>query len=189
MTDNRPTVQLFARGWNYTAWQGVFYPEDLPADWRLSYYANEFPGLLLPQTEWQRHPPETLLAWLEELDEGFQLYLELAVEADWQRLAPLAGRLAGVVLQAGVAMAPIEALGVDGYRLLRPGERAVAGELVAFCLESGGPQTPYQLRDLLESVAAQAPVDRPLPLFLCGEPPALEQLRQLRQLAELMGLA
>ncbi len=47
MPDNRPAFHVLAVGWDHPAWQGSFYPDDLPADWRLTYYANEVPGVLL----------------------------------------------------------------------------------------------------------------------------------------------
>lgn len=40
-------------GWKHPGWANeVFYPEDLPEDWYLSFYANEFPVVLVPDTQW-----------------------------------------------------------------------------------------------------------------------------------------
>ena len=42
----RPLVRLFAgtSGFSYDGWTGTFYPEDLPADKRLAFYATQLPG-------------------------------------------------------------------------------------------------------------------------------------------------
>ena len=44
---------LRARDWEHPAWNQEFYPDDLPEDWRLSYYANEFPVVLVPVSEFR----------------------------------------------------------------------------------------------------------------------------------------
>jgi len=31
-----------ARGWEHAQWLETYYPDDLPEDWQLDYYANEF---------------------------------------------------------------------------------------------------------------------------------------------------
>ena len=35
-------VLLGAQDWNNESWDEEFYPEDLPADWQLAFYANEY---------------------------------------------------------------------------------------------------------------------------------------------------
>ena len=40
MSDKNITVGSY--GWRHPHWRGSFYPEDLPEDWQLSYYSNEF---------------------------------------------------------------------------------------------------------------------------------------------------
>jgi hypothetical protein len=72
-------IRVMARGWNHEAWveQG-FYPEDLPEDWRLPYYSNEFRAVLVPTEDWRLVTDEMLEEWLDEVPEGFQFFLELA---------------------------------------------------------------------------------------------------------------
>ena len=41
------------------------FTEDLPQDWRLSYYANEFTGVLVPEPVWRAADPSIIGGWLE----------------------------------------------------------------------------------------------------------------------------
>ena len=41
-----------AAGWQHARWQGEFYPDGLPAEWRLGFYGNEFRVVLLPAAQW-----------------------------------------------------------------------------------------------------------------------------------------
>ncbi len=53
MTQRDYRVLIGAAGWQHTQWGNeVFYPEDLPEDWYLSFYANEFPLVLVPESDW-----------------------------------------------------------------------------------------------------------------------------------------
>ena len=40
-------ILIGASGWLHSGWQEQFYPEDLPQDWQLAYYGNEFPVVLI----------------------------------------------------------------------------------------------------------------------------------------------
>ena len=44
-------------------------------------------------------------------------------------------------------------------------------------------------RDLVESLADKLGEDRVTPLFLMGDPPTMENLTSLQQIAELLGVA
>jgi len=72
-------------GWKHTAWGNeVFYPEDLPEDWYLSFYANEFPIVLLPNDEWL--DPASCENLVDETEDqatdGFKCVLECRWVAD-----------------------------------------------------------------------------------------------------------
>ncbi|MGM0593137.1 MAG: hypothetical protein ACQETD_01260 [Pseudomonadota bacterium] len=81
-------LSVAAWGWRDAGWEG-FYPEDLPAEWRLDYYANQYEAMVLPCAEWQREGDETLREWLEEAPEGFRFYWELRRQEDAARLLAL----------------------------------------------------------------------------------------------------
>ncbi|QKT02903.1 hypothetical protein HUS23_03305 [Ectothiorhodospiraceae bacterium 2226] len=54
--------------WRHASWQGRYYPDDLPQDWRLAYYANDFACLGVP-----------LDAWYPDAVAGAQVLREAAV--------------------------------------------------------------------------------------------------------------
>lgn len=67
---------LGAIGWDHDAWSGAFYPEDLPPEWRLSFYNTEFECVYLPYAVWRQAPLETLVQWREDTLERFRFLLE-----------------------------------------------------------------------------------------------------------------
>lgn len=71
-------MQLLAgtSGYSYKEWLGHFYPEKLPADEMLRYYAQHFTTVEINNT-FYRMPAETMLArWKEEVPEGFAFTLK-----------------------------------------------------------------------------------------------------------------
>lgn len=68
-----------ACGWSHTNWAADFYPEDLPMDWRLSYYANEFPVVLVTVEEW-RLPEADATHWCEESEVFFRFVLGISAD-------------------------------------------------------------------------------------------------------------
>lgn len=72
-------VVVGARGWLHDSWTESFYPEDIPEDWRLGFYANEFNTLLVPWSQWSESV-EDIKVGLDDTEEDFHLYLELPME-------------------------------------------------------------------------------------------------------------
>lgn len=94
-------IAVGSRGWDHDHWAGSYYPHDLPPEWRLGYYANEFRGVLLPAPALAAAGAQTLTGWLDDMPEGFALWLELdpaTLAAAGPRLALLAPRLVGMVV-------------------------------------------------------------------------------------------
>ena len=69
---------LGARDWEHPSWAQDYYPEDLPADWRLSYYANDLSQVLVPQARWLGAGEAGWADWVEAVPPGFRFFLELA---------------------------------------------------------------------------------------------------------------
>jgi len=67
------TIRVGCCDWDQPHWQGSFYPKDLPSDWRLSYYANEFSAVLVPEATWQVENAD-FEQWAEDVPEGFRFY-------------------------------------------------------------------------------------------------------------------
>lgn len=120
------SIEVAAYGWQGAAWDG-FYPDDMPADWRLDYYANEFFAVVVPLCEWSLADDETVLAWLEQVSADFRFYWEVngGDEAAAARLQALlqdeafAAHWGGVVdLNCPVLLAQ-SPFSSDAYALLR----------------------------------------------------------------------
>lgn len=63
-------------GWEHPQWEGGFYPEDLPPEWRLTFYNTVFPCVYLAYKEWSSCDLKTLGAWVEDTLERFRFVLE-----------------------------------------------------------------------------------------------------------------
>ncbi|MGD8308226.1 MAG: hypothetical protein PVG98_02205 [Chromatiales bacterium] len=70
-------VLIGAVGWDHDAWEGAYYPPDLPRDWRLAYYANEHGSVLVPARAWTAAGPEGWERWADDVAPGFRFLLEL----------------------------------------------------------------------------------------------------------------
>jgi len=69
-------LSIGAWGWKHPEWEkDVFYPDDLPADWQLSYYSNEFDLVAVPASYWstEGYGDEE---WLDDVDDDFVFYIE-----------------------------------------------------------------------------------------------------------------
>ena len=103
-------IELAAYGWDSPAWS-AFYPEDLPSEWRLDYYTNEFTSLVVPAIDWSRTSIDEAAGWLAAVPEGFRFYWELADAEGASRLLELASQqgkgdshIGGWLFQSGVIL-------------------------------------------------------------------------------------
>ncbi len=95
-------VEIVTRGWDLPGDGRDFYPRDLPPDWRLTFFSNAFPAVLVPATLWIQASPRLRRGWAEDVHDGFRFYLELPVAGDpaaelRSAAEALGDRLAGVV--------------------------------------------------------------------------------------------
>jgi uncharacterized protein YecE (DUF72 family) len=63
-------------GFSYKEWKGSFYPEDLPADAMLSYYAERLPAVEINNTFYRMPKAELLQSWSAEVPESFRFVLK-----------------------------------------------------------------------------------------------------------------
>lgn len=61
------TILIGTCGWQYPQWNETYYPEGIPEDWRLAYYGNEYPVVLVPVGYWS-HGMSAIESWLAETD-------------------------------------------------------------------------------------------------------------------------
>jgi hypothetical protein len=195
------SIQLGARGWDFPAWHGGYFPEDLPPEWRLTYYANDFRQVLVPEGCWAVAEPAQGRLWREDVSETFRFYLELT-DPQPRALGCLAqwgdalGSALGGTLATGAAarQAGLERSGPT-FRVLEVAQPAVLPELrrdvapVAVLLLPSGVGSVREQRRLFTELVARIGAQGAIPVFFCGDPPPLQALRDARELAELMGIA
>lgn len=89
-------IAIGAYGWLHPQWDEDFYPDDLPFEWKIGYYGNEYPLAVVPHTYWTEHANE-VGQWLEDCDESLEFI------AEW----PPSGAAAPVNEQAAAGIAAL----------------------------------------------------------------------------------
>jgi len=69
-------VLMGACGWNHETWLNDFYSDDLPEDWQLGFYANEFPVVYVPAADWLN--VIDIAEWTEDVSDSFRFILEIS---------------------------------------------------------------------------------------------------------------
>lgn len=90
-----------AVGWDRSEWRGDFFPDGLPEDWRLAYYAHFFSCVLVPQLAWRDASPEAVAGWERDTPRRFRFLFEVGSGASREGSPALAGilgeKFAGVI--------------------------------------------------------------------------------------------
>jgi uncharacterized protein YecE (DUF72 family) len=63
-------------GFSYKEWKGSFYPEDLPVEEMLSYYASRLPAVEINNTFYRMPKPALLESWAAQVPPGFRFILK-----------------------------------------------------------------------------------------------------------------
>lgn len=184
------TLCFGARDWEHQGWLAAYYPDDLPRDWRLAYYANDLLQVLVPQARWLSVGADAWDEWVDAVTPGFRFFLELETGPVPNQLVAcvraLGGRCGGVV--AAPSAGPVD-LGCPRYARRTRLTPAEALRPVALVLEPDDLGDLRRQRALFEGLAQQFETQGELPLFLAGPAPSMETLLNAQQLAELLGLA
>lgn len=69
-------VLMGSCGWKHQAWLSDFYSDDLPEDWQLGFYSNEFPMVYVPASDWL--DDEDLTEWMNDVTDSFRFILEIS---------------------------------------------------------------------------------------------------------------
>lgn len=188
MNDWTNTLDLVPVGWERPDWITGYYPDDLPEDWRLAYFANEFPSLLLPQAVWTGAADDDIEAWADDLAPDFRIYLYTTSETHPERLAQVSAtlgrRIAGVIHHGSQAARPGRPARFSFHEspteaACHPGPAACA---VPGSLIDDLPAARRLLDDLSRRPSAA-------PAMLILDPVAPEALRRWWLLAQLTGVA
>jgi hypothetical protein len=100
-------IEVGAIGWKHTLWREDFYPDELPEEWELSYYANEFRCVLVPHADWFDLDKDGIAQWYEDVHEVFSFIAEYIPGTDaelnalpvLERIGVLGDRLHGIVIK------------------------------------------------------------------------------------------
>lgn len=79
------------RSWQDLADADQFYPDDLPDDWRLGYFANTFSAILLPYTLWSGADAATQAQWRDDVTPRFRFVATTGRGADAAESTPMQG--------------------------------------------------------------------------------------------------
>lgn len=74
-------IHVGTSGYNYDAWRGAFYPEDLPARKMLSYYASQLSTVEINYSFYRKPTPKILQGWAAQVPPEFRFALKA-----WQRI-------------------------------------------------------------------------------------------------------
>jgi uncharacterized protein YecE (DUF72 family) len=75
------SVHVGTSGYNYEAWRGSFYPEDLSSKKMLAYYAEQFDTVEINYSFYRKPTPKILEGWAGQVPERFRFALKA-----WQRI-------------------------------------------------------------------------------------------------------
>lgn len=191
---NLGSLELAAYGWSPANWLTAFYPDDLPEDWQVSYYANEFSHILIPADEW-RQPLSQAVFWRQEVSPDFGFYLELDRELlnseHWSQVQQvieqkLVKQVRGLLVTADISAAiPTNWQGLFPLHVLPPGQWLAqmpddANTQVGL-LRSSEKLSPQELRGIFEYLQQHSGHPDVL-LFVDAPWITLEQLRLMQQL-------
>lgn len=187
---------------------GSFYPEDLPEEWRLDFYCNEFRALVVPAQLWTNDDSAEAQEWTSGLGEETRVYLEIPGQISLSRMrrasATLADRFAGFVAASEPGSLPTEpgiAVGIwgraappsplaPGICWCWPGQGGLPqcrGNGLATAWIGPEPLTPMVLRQTIEALAAAGGDDNSL-LVVRGGPASLGLMRDAQTLTALLGI-
>ena len=143
-------VAIGACGWKHSAWQVDFYPDDLPEDWHLGYYANEFPVVYVPASDWIEE--QDLSGWVDDVSETFRFILELPAsclkdETLFSTALETARSLREYCLGLIFILDNVVSEDINGFT----SHLDAALELTSVCVDTQGLELPGELADLLLS--------------------------------------
>ena len=102
MKNAKPEIRVGARGWDFEQWGGEFYPDDLPEDWRFSFYSNDFQTVLVPASYLLKFSLDDWSESIEDTGKEFWFYIEIEESASWQEIEPylrvFSDKLKGIVV-------------------------------------------------------------------------------------------
>lgn len=185
-------------GWVHPEWMENFYPDDLPEDWQLDYYANEFACVIVPVDTWITASTDDFQQWQDVVDEEFRFYLELPdkVESLPEGVEQLGELLGGYILRQTapgdwrqvIGEQPLLVMDTSSSALQEYVQAGSEDKQLAWLQTSANEiiELP-ELREYLETALAGIMPDRQMPLIIGMQSPAVANLHNARVIADLIG--
>ena len=186
-----------AWGWRHPEWEkDVFYPDDLPEDWQLSYYSNEFDLLVVPASYWSF--AEEGEDWLDEVDDDFVFYIEwpflqLTSQQDYLKCAEwcrqLGEQLAALLVndndwqQLDTEKQEWFKTATDDFLVQYYGDESVTDSKILL-LHSDSTENLRDLGDRLKKLLPSSAIEH---IVLADEKVDIKRLKELNTLVELLG--
>ena len=70
-------LKIGTLGWQHSNWVGGFYPDDMPEEWQLDFFSNQYQALLVSEKTWFDWTDESCEDIVDALPDGFALYLQV----------------------------------------------------------------------------------------------------------------
>jgi uncharacterized protein YecE (DUF72 family) len=123
-------VLVGAKGWHHDNWRGSYYPDDLPEDWTLDFYSNQFYCVLVEQSLWMDWNTEEIEEIAENLaDENFLFTFQLKTAqggSQLQKIKDILGVLFhSVLVYEGINIALYQRLEVEVTKKLVKADETV----------------------------------------------------------------
>jgi hypothetical protein len=101
------SLRVGAYGWRHDHWQPDFYDDELPEDWRLTFYANEFSTVLVPASYLDKS--RDIKQWCEDVNGAFRFYFEWPQQLGpgdplLQEIEKTGERLGGILLSSNIQL-------------------------------------------------------------------------------------
>lgn len=148
---SRPFVHIGTSSWLFDAWRGVFYPDGVPKNQYLPYYASQFDTVEVNTSFYAIPSPSTLINWVESVPAGFTYVLKFPRAITHDRRLVECTDLTRTFLDALRALGP--AAGPAFLQFPPDFTRRVNGRTLADYLDWLAPQAP-DLRLAVEVRAA-----------------------------------
>ncbi|MGD2119324.1 MAG: hypothetical protein PVG66_13265 [Chromatiales bacterium] len=200
-------LRIASVGWQHAGWDNSYYPEDIPADWKLSYYANDFRAVVVPQQDWLAIEADDWETLLDDVDEQFRFYLALDSHdlSETQLRIPLdalSDQLGGFLLKQTNAV-PLESTGHGDVPFIGPCTESDSQQETPHCwldLQTERPcrhdvvwiRERYSLPELrsgFERLQAFFPEQQNRLVVVDLAEPDTAYMQEIRTLLELMGIA
>lgn len=182
--DNGSGLAIAFDGWRRESWLDGYYPEDLPEDWQLGFYANDCSAVVVSLRELLAEDIDDLSDAVNDLLDSFVFYLDARESvSDLSALPAVLECLDGKI--KGVIGAGVEIEGYDAWSLDEGGQYVDGLNNVR--LSRVSMSLPLNLRQLKETLLA-LPKTCEVVVF-SGDNLNPSCLGEVRPLIDILGLA